>query len=99
MGFCANNGAADNISNKPKNVNVPFILLCLLNRGTWFFEFLRDEAVPCSCLPAPARKACMRHEFSSLPSSNGVTRRGLHLQSWISRVAAASGFWLVTLSL
>src|SRR5579859_3359840 len=99
MGFCANNGAADNISDKPKSVSVRFILFVSYTEGKYLLEFACVTKRLCSCITRTCRK---RHEcarFSDLPSSKGVTRRGLHLQSWISRAAgkAALGFWLLAL--
>jgi hypothetical protein len=44
MGFCANNDAADNISDKPKSVSVRFILFVSYTEGKYLLDFLRDEA-------------------------------------------------------
>jgi hypothetical protein len=87
MDFCANNGAADNISDKPKSVNVRFILFISYTEGKYLLEIFRGEVTLLVYYPhLPKRHECAR--FSDLPSSKGVTRRGLHLQSWISRAAA-----------
>src|SRR5205807_8808044 len=43
MAFWANNGAADNISDKPKSVSVRFIRFVSYTEENAFFEFLRDE--------------------------------------------------------
>jgi len=61
MGLCANNGAADNISAKPKSVSVRFIRFVSYTEVNAFFEFLRDEVALLVDHPhLPERHECAR---------------------------------------
>ena len=93
----ANNGAADNISDKPKSVSVRFIRFVSYTEENAFFEFLRDE-VALLVYYRTCRKGMNAHEFSNLPSSKGVTPARVALAELDKQSGWRGECWLLAFS-